>query len=421
MTDQAHTPVPKSGSGAMIGWTAVVILMVIGMVVAFFLLNAGKVYVVSSEQSYTEYESDLASMDIWLPADLEQTRQLIHEGAIVDEHQIISTDADLKSLVDNASEASCPAAIRAEIGKELSKGKSIKMVRLTGTATRTTWLPTGEDAADSELPALGMSLGTLQWTATGEVSTWKVTKELPNHLTAEQRKAEGGSLSTSRTIGIWLAAILTLAIMSFLFGDNVFYKTAEAILVGSSAGYAMAYAFYTGIVDQLMVNLFPSLVREWTSPGLPWSFEWDWVYVIPAILAVMLVCRLLPKGGWIARWPLAFIIGATAGFRLTSHLESDFLLQIKQTITTLWAENANGQFDFWGSTGAVVILVGVLLCLVYFFFSLEHKGAVGKAARGGIFVLMITFGAAFGLTVMGRITLLTERFDFLFKEWLHLM
>jgi len=58
---------------------------------------------------------------------------------------------------------------------------------------------------------------------------------------------------------------------------------------------------------------------------------------------------------------------------------------------------------------------------VYFFFSMEHKGAVGKTARAGIFVLMVTFGAAFGLTVMGRITLLSERFDFLFKDWLHLL
>ena len=31
---------------------------------------------------------------------------------------------------------------------------------------------------------------------------------------------------------------------------------------------------------------------------------------------------------------------------------------------------------------------------------------------------MITFGGAFGLTVMGRITLLAQRFEFLFKDWL---
>ena len=95
--------------------------------------------------------------------------------------------------------------------------------------------------------------------------------------------------------------------------------------------------------------------------------------------------------------------------------------QIKATITSLWVVNAGDQFMFWPSVGAVVILLGVLCCLVYFFFSMEHKGVVGKTARMGIFVLMITFGAAFGLTVMGRITLLSDRFMFLFKDWLHLM
>jgi hypothetical protein len=64
--------------------------------------------------------------------------------------------------------------------------------------------------------------------------------------------------------------------------------------------------------------------------------------------------------------------------------------------------------------------VGVITVLVYFFFSLEHKGVVGKTARVGVWFLMITFGAAFGFTVMGRITLLVGRFDFLFNDWLGL-
>ena len=69
---------------------------------------------------------------------------------------------------------------------------------------------------------------------------------------------------------------------------------------------------------------------------------------------------------------------------------------------------------------AIVRVVGVLSVLTYFFFSLEHKGAVGKTARVGVWFLMITFGSAFGLTVMGRITLLAQRFEFLFTDWLNI-
>ena len=43
------------------------------------------------------------------------------------------------------------------------------------------------------------------------------------------------------------------------------------------------------------------------------------------------------------------------------------------------------------------------------------------AARVGIWYLMITFGAAFGFTVMGRIALLAARVEFLFDDWLWLI
>ena len=69
----------------------------------------------------------------------------------------------------------------------------------------------------------------------------------------------------------------------------------------------------------------------------------------------------------------------------------------------------------------LLLLAGILACLTYFFFSVEHKGGVGKIARVGIWYLMITFGAAFGFTVMGRIALLAARLEFLFNDWLWLI
>ncbi len=65
--------------------------------------------------------------------------------------------------------------------------------------------------------------------------------------------------------------------------------------------------------------------------------------------------------------------------------------------------------------------MGVLSSLTYFFFSVEHRGPVGVAARVGVCVLMITFGASFGLTVMTRITIFSQRLQFLFDDWLWLI
>jgi len=44
-------------------------------------------------------------------------------------------------------------------------------------------------------------------------------------------------------ISIWIAAILTLGIFSFLYKDNPLYKACEALFVGVSAAY-WAIVFY---------------------------------------------------------------------------------------------------------------------------------------------------------------------------------
>ena len=222
--------------------------------------------------------------------------------------------------------------------------------------------------------------------------------------------------SPSRTIGIWVAALFTLFILSFLYKDNPFYKIAESVVVGVSAAYWMVVGFWTTIIPNLLGKLAPGWIKSWAMPGL--DVEAEWVYIFPLILGIMLLWRLSPKGGWISRWPLAFIIGTTAGIRLIGFLHADFLSQIRNTIVTLWVTDAAGSFDVWGSVRSLVLVGGVLTGLVYFFFSVEHKGAVGKIAKVGIWVLMITFGAAFGYTVMGRIALLAIRLEFLLDDWL---
>jgi hypothetical protein len=101
-------------------------------------------------------------------------------------------------------------------------------------------------------------------------------------------------------------------------------------------------------------------------------------------------------------------------------IHADFLNQVRNTIVPLTVVN-NGQLDIPTSIWNLVSVFGTLACLTYFFFSIEHKGAVGRVARVGTWILMITFGAMFGYTVMGRIALLTGRFEFLFIDWLWLI
>jgi hypothetical protein len=232
----------------------------------------------------------------------------------------------------------------------------------------------------------------------------------------------GAVVSLPRTAGLWLAAFFTLAVLSFLYRDNVFFKIAESVAVGVSAGWAMVHAgFWEAIIPKLAANLVPDLMRRWALPALPNGKEPNALYLIPLALGIMLLWRLAPRGGWIARWPLAFIVGTFAGIKLISFLDADFVNQIRSTIVPLVLLTQEGRIDVWASLRNIGLVCGVLSCLTYFFFSLEHRGFAGKIARVGVWYLMITFGASFAYTVMGRIALLAARIEFLFDDWLWLI
>jgi hypothetical protein len=216
-----------------------------------------------------------------------------------------------------------------------------------------------------------------------------------------------------------VAALFTIFIFSFLYKDNPFYKVAESVVIGVSAAYWMVVGFWTTIIPNLFGKLMPGWIKSWAMPDL--AGERELIYIVPLILGIMLLWRLSPKAGWISRWPLAFIIGTTAGIRLLGFLHADFLSQTRNSIVSIHGVDASGGFDFWLSVRMLTIVIGVLCGLVYFFFSIEHKGFVGKTARVGIWFLMVTFGAAFGYTVMGRIALLAIRLEFLMDDWLWLI
>ena len=239
------------------------------------------------------------------------------------------------------------------------------------------------------------------------------------------------AFSWANTIGLWLAAFFTLAIFSFLYRDNPGYRLAEAVIIGVSAAYWGVIGFWDTLVPKLFGALTPNLIHDQVLPSLPAPTNGQVVAMYFALaLGLMLLMRLAPKGGWISLWPIAFIIGVTAGLKIVSHVESDLVAQSIATFKPLVqpivsSESAQSGWmlwpTIWASLANILLVVGVLCCLTYFFFSIEHKGVAGRAARVGIMYLMITFGAAFGFTVMGRVALLAARIEFLFDDWLWLI
>ena len=197
-------------------------------------------------------------------------------------------------------------------------------------------------------------------------------------------------------IGTLVAAILTLAILTFLYRDNPIYKLAEYLLIGVSIGYVLVITWANTLMDRLFT---------------PLATQGQWHLVVPLILGLMMFGRLHRKTSLLSRIPIGVLIGAGAGLAIPAMLYARTLRQLGATITSL-------QGDFVLSS--IVVLVGVITTITYFYFSREHAGALGWSARIGTYFLMIFFGTTFGYTVMSRMSILIGRIEFLLSDFLHL-
>jgi hypothetical protein len=206
-----------------------------------------------------------------------------------------------------------------------------------------------------------------------------------------------------RILGIWLGAYFTLSIFSFLYKDNPFYKLAEQIFVGLSAGYWLIYTIYNILVP----NLFQLLFND---------FAHNWLLIIPGILGILMLLRMIPSTQWLSRYPIALMVGTTAAIYMLLSFKSDFLSQITATMFNPFS--FSNPVDVVGS---ILLIIGTLCGVYFFYFSKKQEGVLAVPSKIGIWFLMISFGASFGYTVMARISLLIGRLDFLLRDWLHII
>jgi hypothetical protein len=204
-------------------------------------------------------------------------------------------------------------------------------------------------------------------------------------------------MSGIELLQIWIMAFLTLALFSFLYKDNPAYKLAEHIFAGLSAGYYVGLIWDTVIVQQLWEPLIAGKV----------------LLIIPGVLGILMFGRFSQQYSWISRVSLAFVMGTTSGIFLVTQLHGLVLAQMRSTMRSM--AGADGFVDLMLS---LVIVIGVIATLVYFYFSKEHKGILGGTAKVGVWFIMIAFGAHFGYTVMGRVSLLIGRVQFLIQDWI---
>lgn len=203
------------------------------------------------------------------------------------------------------------------------------------------------------------------------------------------------------SVGTTLQAIFTILLLSVVFKDNPAYRFAEHTFVGLYAGYTVALAYFQYIR--------PNVRDELIGQG-----ELHWI--VPIVIGLLMYTRYIKSIAWLSRYSLCFTLGIGTGYVLSRDMKPLFVDQVRATFLPLW-----GTGDWWVTVSNWVYVVGTVTALVYFLFTLQKKGVQGGVSKVGRVTMMIAFGAAFGNTVMARVSLFLGRMQFLLGNWLKLI
>lgn len=216
-------------------------------------------------------------------------------------------------------------------------------------------------------------------------------------------------------VGTWVAAILTLAVLSYVVGYSGVFRLAEHLFVGIAAGYAAAVAWNS--------VLWPRLLKLWLDPAAHWP------YGLFIALGLLLLARSIPRLSALANLPLAALIGAGAGLALGGALLGTLLPQTRAAIVSVSPERYGGGLTGWGAAlSALLLTLCTVAVLAMFTYQRGGPGRLGRLGDAllrlfdglGRKVVMIAFGALLAGAAITFFALLQSRLAFLIHDWLGL-
>lgn len=182
--------------------------------------------------------------------------------------------------------------------------------------------------------------------------------------------------------GIVAEMALVLMAWSLLYRENVFFKVAEALVIG----WFMAMSFVVGL-DILKGRVYVPLVVEgkWLSPTL-----------IVTILGLFYLLRLHKDTKWLARWPISLMAGVASAVAVKGIVYAQIIRLVSMKSWAIGGMTAINN---------IIILVFTVTGLSYFIFTREHKGALGALSSFGLYALMVSFGWVAGTYLMSLISM----------------
>ncbi len=214
------------------------------------------------------------------------------------------------------------------------------------------------------------------------------------------------SISPDLIAGL-ISCILTIMILSYLIGDNLFFRVAVYIFVGVSAGYAAVVAAYQVVWPKLIL------------PILSGSFLDRVLMVFPLLGSVLLLMKISPRTARLGNTSMGFLVGVGAAVAVGGAVMGTVIPQTKASID-MFGPSAIGTGTLENISAALFILLGTVSALVYFHFG--AKATPEGPQRNRLIVLLgwigqvfiaITFGVLFAGAFTAALTALIERLNFI--------
>lgn len=203
------------------------------------------------------------------------------------------------------------------------------------------------------------------------------------------------------TVSSVIAGILTLCVLSRIFGDNAVFRATQYLFVGVSLGYGFVVLYHQVLVPAGRTSLTGLMQGDIGTAFLA---------AVPFLGLLLLLPRILGPAGlsWVANFPLGIIFGIGVALSLIGALVGTLVPQILATTAPV----GGSVFDLVGS---VLLLVGVIITLSYFFFTLQQQTPAGRlllrGAQAGRWLLMVTFGFFLAGALVTYLTALNERLN----------
>lgn len=209
--------------------------------------------------------------------------------------------------------------------------------------------------------------------------------------------------------GAALGFFLTVAILSYLIGDNPLFRVAVNLLIGVSAGYLAAVAWNSVIWPEFLGRLVS--LSGWLDPAV----------LFLLLMTVLLIGRSTPRLSILGGVPTAFLVGVGAAVVVGGALTGTLVPQLAASAASLSPFRASGgqapAFDPWTSLDRLIILVGAVSALAYFHFGARRRAGqpperpawVRPWAWIGELFLSVTFGVLYAGALAATLTALIER------------